>query len=136
MKARIDNLLLAGAALWCASILAAPALSLTPIYEFFSLICHQQPERSWFLMGQPLPVCIRCAAIYFGFLAALIAKRQPAAVLLKVAIVLTLGEVCFEWLVMDSVVARSFTGLLLGASAAPFVRIGVEQMFGVQSDAL
>ena len=122
--------------LWCAAILAAPLFSLNSVYGFFALICHQEPDRSWFLSGQPFPVCIRCSAIYFGFLLALILKRQPAVLWLKTAVVLTLVEVLLEWLAMDSVMARTLTGLLLGAAAAPFVRVGVEEMLGAEQDAV
>src|SRR5207249_9830731 len=65
------GILLAGATLWCVSILAAPALDLSPVYRFFAAICHQDPARSWYLFGEPLPVCIRCASIYFAFTASL-----------------------------------------------------------------
>ena len=58
-------------------------------------------------LWQPLPVCIRCSAIYFGFLFALILKRRPAVLWLKIALVLTLAEVSLEWFVMDSVTART-----------------------------
>src|SRR5439155_3797661 len=50
------GILLAGATLWCVSILAAPALDLSPVYRFFAAICHQDPARSWYLFGEPLPV--------------------------------------------------------------------------------
>jgi len=36
------------------------------IYAAGSLICHQRPERSFHLLGTPLPVCARCAGIYAG----------------------------------------------------------------------
>lgn len=37
------------------------------IYFLFSPLCHQQPERSYFLNGQQLAVCSRCLGIYSGF---------------------------------------------------------------------
>ena len=136
LESQIDIGLLAGVTLWCAAILAAPIFSLHVVYDFFALICHQEPDRSWLLFGQPLPVCIRCSAIYFGFLFALILKRQPAVLWLKIALVLTLAEVSLEWFVMDSVTARTLTGLMLGAAAAPFVRVGVKEMLGAEQDAV
>jgi uncharacterized membrane protein len=30
------------------------------------LVCHQLPERSYRLWGAQMPVCARCAGIYFG----------------------------------------------------------------------
>lgn len=45
-------------------------------------ICHQLPERTFFINGQPLPLCARCTGIYLGALAGLagllILKRQRA----------------------------------------------------------
>jgi uncharacterized membrane protein len=35
-------------------------------YCIFSPVCHQIPERSFFLWGYPLAVCHRCSGIYLG----------------------------------------------------------------------
>ena len=37
------------------------------LYQAFSYVCHQQPERSFFIAGQPIAVCSRCAGLYAGF---------------------------------------------------------------------
>lgn len=42
------------------------------IYQAFSYVCHQLPDRSFFLAGFPLAVCARCTGVYFGFTAAVI----------------------------------------------------------------
>ncbi|MGH9969494.1 MAG: DUF2085 domain-containing protein [Pyrinomonadaceae bacterium] len=42
------------------------------IYEAFSYVCHQAPERSFFIAGHKLAVCARCAGLYGGFAGALI----------------------------------------------------------------
>jgi uncharacterized membrane protein len=34
------------------------------IFAVGSMICHQRPERSFFIDGQQLPVCARCAGLY------------------------------------------------------------------------
>jgi uncharacterized membrane protein len=67
--------LLAGTILWCAGILLAPACKAwgdnsagAALYQWYHPICHQIPERSFFLEGFPLGVCSRCSAIYFAFL--------------------------------------------------------------------
>jgi uncharacterized membrane protein len=36
------------------------------IYVAGAVLCHQRPERSFQLAGQPLPVCARCTGIYGG----------------------------------------------------------------------
>jgi uncharacterized membrane protein len=55
---------------WNAALLAAPAgepraLSAT-VYLAGSLVCHQQPERSFYRDGARLPVCARCLGLYVG----------------------------------------------------------------------
>ncbi len=53
------------------------------VYGIGSLICHQLPERSYRLWTAQMPVCARCAGIYFGAAIAAIAltaaplKRRP-----------------------------------------------------------
>jgi uncharacterized membrane protein len=65
---------LLGVLIWCGLILAAPLLAGSnssfsgPIYQGFHQVCHQFEDRSFHLVGQPLPVCTRCTAIYFAFL--------------------------------------------------------------------
>ena len=36
------------------------------LYQIASAICHQLPERSFFVYNQQLPLCARCAGIYLG----------------------------------------------------------------------
>lgn len=56
-----------------AAIFAAPLLrssglhSANFIYLAFSSVCHQIPERSYHLAGNPLAVCSRCLGVYAGF---------------------------------------------------------------------
>src|SRR5258708_21326855 len=50
----------------------ASALILTA-YGIGSLVCHQLPERSYHLWTAQMPVCARCAGIYFGAVAGAIA---------------------------------------------------------------
>ncbi|MEP0823756.1 MAG: DUF2085 domain-containing protein [Ignavibacterium sp.] len=79
-RSRIAYLLLLFlTALWCAGIIAAPLLRSsgvglsTLLYHAFSEVCHQLPDRSFTMFGEPFGVCMRCSAIYFAFLAGLIA---------------------------------------------------------------
>lgn len=41
-------------------------LALSIIFSIGSLICHQRPERSFFVAGQQLPVCARCTGLYLS----------------------------------------------------------------------
>jgi uncharacterized membrane protein len=61
---------------WLGAIVAAPILSSSnltsvssPIYTFFSYICHQISERSLHLAGHQMAVCSRCFGVYFGLTA-------------------------------------------------------------------
>lgn len=120
--------MIAGSLVWLTAIVLAPVLHLQPVYRFFALICHQNPLRSWTLAGAVFPVCIRCISIYAGFFVALVLTTRDRTATLKLAILASLAEAVLEWTVMDSVVLRSLTGFALGAAAAPFVRIGIDEM--------
>ena len=59
----------------CLLVIAAPLARASDrlaiafnIYLPFSYLCHQIPERSFFLAEYPLAVCSRCTGIYAGFL--------------------------------------------------------------------
>jgi uncharacterized membrane protein len=95
---------------------------------FFSIICHQIPARSWHLAGEPLGVCIRCTAISFGFLTGLILIDQPRARWFKWALGITAGQWLLAVTALDSEVLRVVSGLLLGATAAPIVRAGIQEL--------
>lgn len=56
-------------AAWVSLLVAAPMLpgwAGAILYGIGSLICHQIPERSFYLSGFQLPVCARCLGIYAG----------------------------------------------------------------------
>jgi len=36
------------------------------VYAIGSVICHQRPERSFYLWSHQMPVCARCTGIYVG----------------------------------------------------------------------
>lgn len=79
MRTRV--LLICAAVCWCGAIIAAPAAAASDgpvriagnaVYAFFSTVCHQWDSHSFHLFGRKLPVCIRCCAIYFSFLAGIV----------------------------------------------------------------
>ena len=44
-------------------------------YFPFSHFCHQNPERSFFIMQYPMALCHRCSGIYLGFFLGMIFAR-------------------------------------------------------------
>jgi uncharacterized membrane protein len=120
--------LLAGSLLWCLSILAAPVFGLSWVYEFFSRICHQDPARSWHIAGEPLAVCIRCASIYFAFAVSLLLCLKTNVRWLRLSLLLMLSEFVLARFIIDAEALRSVSGVLVGLSAAPFVRQAFEEI--------
>jgi uncharacterized membrane protein len=120
--------LLTGSALWSLSIVAAPVLGLSWVYEFFSRICHQDPARSWHIAGEPLAVCIRCASIYFAFTTSLWLGLKTNVRWLRISVLLMVGEFVVARLVLDAALLRSVSGILVGLSAAPFVKQAFEEI--------
>jgi hypothetical protein len=74
----LRNGFVAAALVWAVLIVAVPYLAsrahtsasagvlILGVYGLGSLICHQLPERSYHLWAAQMPVCARCAGIYFG----------------------------------------------------------------------
>jgi uncharacterized membrane protein len=129
MSNRIHITLLTSTILWCLTILMAPFLNWAAIYQSFALICHQDPARSWHLHGAPLAVCMRCSSIYFGFLISLWIRTPLNTTWLTGSLVAGLGEFIFAQMVFDHELLRCLTGSAIGASAAPFIREGIEQLW-------
>jgi uncharacterized membrane protein len=129
--------------IWCSLILVAPLLakfehrfSSGLIYFFFSKICHQIPERSFFLFGKQLAVCSRCAGLYFGFLIGAILylfiyklKRVtiPSPKYLLIACIPIGIDVFIRTfhIAENTFATRSITGLILGVTSLFFVIPGI-----------
>jgi uncharacterized membrane protein len=107
-----------------------------PIYEAFSYLCHQLPERSLHLEGHKLAVCSRCTGIYFGF--ALSVLLYPLARSLKRVdtphvgwLLLATLPIVVDWalgvtgLWDNTHLSRFLTGALFGTTAAVYVVPGL-----------
>ena len=106
------------------------------IYQAFSHVCHQLPERSFFIDGHPFAVCARCTGIYAGFAIAAVvypltrSLRQteaPARRWLFIAAAPLLIDFAFEFsgLGHNTHSSRLFTGALLGAVTVFYVMPGL-----------
>jgi hypothetical protein len=83
---------IAAALVWAALIVAAPYLTsrahtsasasvlILGVYGVGSLICHQLSERSYQLWAAQMPVCARCAGIYFGAACGALASTSVRAI--------------------------------------------------------
>ena len=107
-------------------------------YLVGSLLCHQRPERSFFLWGSQMPVCARCTGIYAGAaIAALalpfVARLKPsrstgvsdwARMLLVVSIVPAAATLGYEWTTGNTPAnwIRAVSGLPIGVVVAWIVR--------------
>ncbi len=91
MKEQLQTykILLVLVTMWCVAIVAAPMLNSLGsssravgvfLYEGFSRVCHQMDERSLYIAGGKLGVCMRCSAIYFSFLLTLLVLPAVKAV--------------------------------------------------------
>ena len=101
-----------------------------PVYGFFGLFCHQDPERSFYLFGQKFACCERCAAIYgsialFGLLFALVRTRIHAP--RYVEMVALVSPVVLDGLAVGSglyggnPILRVITGSLFGLALVWFL---------------
>jgi hypothetical protein len=159
----------AGVIAWAALLPLAPFAAVQPppahawyplgfaLYDIGRFICHQRPERSFFLWAVQMPVCARCTGIYVGAaLAAAMMRltdvpsdktsvarpsspaRQWAArlraprVLLAVAALPTVFTVLVEWTTgtPTSNLVRAVAGAPLGALVAVVVARAIESPGG------
>ena len=130
--------------LWLGLIAGAPALAASGhetlafvIYRGLHTVCHQMPERAFWIAGHPLAVCARCTGIYAGFALAvllypLVARRLSSRgtprrewlilALAPTTIDFTLG---ITGLWVNTHLSRALTGAWLGAWLAFYVVPGV-----------
>jgi uncharacterized membrane protein len=106
------------------------------IYRAFSYVCHQIPERSFFIAENQFAVCARCTGLYAGFTLATVvyplvrSLRQIEAPARKwlflaaapLAIDFTVG---FLGIWNNTHLSRFGTGALLGAVAVFYVMPGL-----------
>lgn len=123
----------AGLLIWCAGFTipsglwdagGSGVLTAAGLRYFYSFICHQNPDRSFHLMGRALAVCARCTGVYFGMLAAAVSfpfvaerfsGRSPWMAWLAIVLginALENGLSLLHW--VDNLILRAGAGLILG----------------------
>jgi uncharacterized membrane protein len=125
--------------LWVLLIVAAPIAKAnglivisSPLYHFFSFICHQISERSFHIEGEQFGVCSRCFGVYFGMLLGFaiyplwrnIIEIEP---LPRVWLFLSLIPITIDWSLTifgiweNTHLSRFITGLILGVACATYI---------------
>jgi uncharacterized membrane protein len=68
------------------------------LQQGFALVCHQRPERSFWIFGYQVAVCARCLGIYLGAAIGLVLRtsRGVAVQMLVLAAALNLADVVTE----------------------------------------
>ena len=109
------------------------------IYRAFAAVCHQLPERSYFIAGHKFAVCSRCTGVYAGFgfmlllyplLRPLRATVWPPPVWLVLASVPMAIDFSLTFLGIweNTHTSRLLTGLLLGGVSVLYVMPGVAEL--------
>lgn len=118
-----------------------PFLGLT-LYRSFSYLCHQIPERSFFIADHPFAVCSRCFGLYAGFAAAAVSypllrslrslrsTEAPARKWLFVAAAPMAIDFSVEFFGVghNTHFTRFSTGALIGAVAVFYVMPGLLEL--------
>lgn len=102
------------------------------LYALYSKSCHQIKERTFFIFGAYLPVCVRCFSIYTGFLLGcfsfpFIRKFNffnfPKLWIFFIAVVMIIIDVGFHLvgLLENSFITRVITGGFIGFVSAFFI---------------
>jgi uncharacterized membrane protein len=106
------------------------------LYRAFSYVCHQIPERSFFIAGHPFAVCSRCTGLYAGFTVATLAyplvrslrqtEAPPRKWLFLAAAPLAIDFAVGYFGVWENTHSSRFaTGALLGAVSVFYVLPGL-----------
>jgi uncharacterized membrane protein len=135
--ARVWAIALAVTVLWIILIVSPPILinsgfSASPVYSFYSYICHQISERSFHILGHQFAVCSRCFGVYFGLLAGVLTYRLWRPVdsvepLPRFWLFLSLVPITIDWSLgffeiwENNHISRFLTGLILGIACAIFI---------------
>jgi uncharacterized membrane protein len=124
---------------WVSLVVLAPVFESSgasqfssPVYHFFSYICHQIPERSFHLAGHQMAVCSRCFGVYFGLFAGILTyplwrsvdEPEPVA---RFWLFLSLVPITIDWSLTvfgiweNNHLSRFLTGMILGFACAIFI---------------
>lgn len=120
--------------LWMAALFLAPAA----MRPFCGFICHQRPERSFFLPGgTQMPVCARCTGLYVGgalaFPLTLAAGASVSARRARRVLALAALPTAVTW-TLETAGAAAFSNAARFAAALPLGCAAAWLVLGVLAD--
>ena len=109
------------------------------IYRAFAALCHQLPERSYFIDGHKLAVCSRCTGLYAGFAFTMLlypllrplnsTDWPPRERLIWAAVPMAIDfSLTFFGIWENTHTSRLLTGLLLGSVSVFYVMPGLAEL--------
>jgi len=109
------------------------------IYRAFGTLCHQLPDRSYFIDGHKFAVCARCMGIYAGFAFTLLlyplvrslrnVATPPRSLLILATLPLAIDfSLTFFGVWENTHTSRLLTGALLGSVAVFYVMPGIADL--------
>jgi uncharacterized membrane protein len=104
----------------------------TPLYTFYSYICHQIPSRSFHIEGEQFGVCSRCFGVYFGLLFGYVIyplwrRVEEIEPVPRIWLFLSLIPIGVDWSLTvfgiweNTFMSRFVTGMILGVACATFI---------------
>ena len=98
----------------------------------FALVCHQRPERSFWILGAPVAVCARCLGIYLGAAIGLLLRtsRRVAMSWLMIAAAINALDAVTELAGLHGnwMLARFALGVALGAAGGILIASAVASL--------
>ncbi len=102
------------------------------LYHFFSYICHQLPERTFHVAGEPFGVCSRCFGVYFGLVAGFVIyplwrNIDEIEPLPRFWLFVSMIPIGIDWSLTvfgiweNNHFSRFVTGLILGVACATYI---------------
>jgi uncharacterized membrane protein len=104
----------------------------SPLYHFFSFICHQIPERSFHIAGEQFAVCHRCFGLYLGLLFGFVIyplwrNIDEIESLPRFWLFLSLIPMMVDWALTffgiweNTHLSRFLTGMIVGVACSTFI---------------
>src|SRR5215213_287180 len=109
------------------------------IYGAFGALCHQLPERSYFIAGHKFAVCSRCTGLYAGFAFTVllyplirslntVALPRPGWLVFAAIPLLVDFSLTFFGVWQNTHSSRLLTGALLGSASVFYVMPGIVEL--------